>query len=98
MECFYIVTVGWVFSLCLHEFAHAWVAYRDSTTASDLPAGAIRPLESTLIAPDQPGFYRLALIHGAERSGKIYDGGDPDRVVAGVRTAGDAARRRRRAE
>jgi len=28
MECFYIVTVGWVFSLCLHEFAHAWVAYR----------------------------------------------------------------------
>jgi Zn-dependent protease len=28
MECFYIVTVGWVFSLCLHEFAHAWVAWR----------------------------------------------------------------------
>lgn len=28
MECFYIVTVGWVFSVCLHEFAHAWVAYR----------------------------------------------------------------------
>ena len=28
MECFYIVTVGWVFSLCLHEFAHALVAYR----------------------------------------------------------------------
>jgi Zn-dependent protease len=28
MECFYIVTVGWVFSLCLHEFGHAWVAYR----------------------------------------------------------------------
>jgi Zn-dependent protease len=28
MECFYIVTVGWVFSLCLHEFAHAWVAYK----------------------------------------------------------------------
>ena len=28
MECFYIVTVGWLFSLCFHEFAHAWVAYR----------------------------------------------------------------------
>jgi Zn-dependent protease len=28
MECFYIVTVGWVFSLCLHEFAHALVAYK----------------------------------------------------------------------
>jgi Zn-dependent protease len=28
MECFYIVMVGWVFSVCLHEFAHAWVAYK----------------------------------------------------------------------
>src|SRR6266704_3005454 len=28
MECFYIVTVGWIFSLCLHEFGHAWVAYQ----------------------------------------------------------------------
>lgn len=28
MECFIIVVVGWVFSVCLHEFAHAWVAYR----------------------------------------------------------------------
>jgi len=28
MECFYIVTVGWVFSVCLHEFAHALVAYK----------------------------------------------------------------------
>jgi len=27
MECFYIVTVGWIFSVCLHEFAHALVAY-----------------------------------------------------------------------
>jgi Zn-dependent protease len=27
MECFYIVLVGWIFSVCLHEFAHAWVAY-----------------------------------------------------------------------
>src|SRR3954469_23506589 len=29
MECFYIVTVGWIFSVCLHEFAHALVAYHD---------------------------------------------------------------------
>jgi Zn-dependent protease len=28
MECFIIVTVLWVFSVCLHEFGHAWVAYR----------------------------------------------------------------------
>jgi Zn-dependent protease len=28
MECFYIVMVGWVFSVCLHEFAHACVAYK----------------------------------------------------------------------
>ena len=28
MECFVIVTVLWVFSVCLHEFGHAWVAYR----------------------------------------------------------------------
>lgn len=28
MECFYIVTVGWIFSVCLHEFAHAIVAFK----------------------------------------------------------------------
>ncbi|HWD94480.1 MAG TPA: site-2 protease family protein [Verrucomicrobiae bacterium] len=27
MECFIIVTVLWVFSVCLHEFGHAWAAY-----------------------------------------------------------------------
>src|SRR5204862_7804491 len=27
MECFIIVTVLWVFSVCLHEFGHALVAY-----------------------------------------------------------------------
>ena len=25
---FFVVTVLWVFSVCLHEFGHAWVAYR----------------------------------------------------------------------
>jgi Zn-dependent protease len=28
MECFIIVTVLWIFSVCLHEFGHAWAAYR----------------------------------------------------------------------
>ncbi|HEY2081507.1 MAG TPA: site-2 protease family protein [Verrucomicrobiae bacterium] len=27
MECFIVVTVLWVFSVCLHEFGHAWAAY-----------------------------------------------------------------------
>jgi Zn-dependent protease len=28
MECFIVVTVLWVFSVCLHEFGHAWAAYQ----------------------------------------------------------------------
>ena len=28
MLCFVIVTVLWVLSVCLHEFGHAWAAYR----------------------------------------------------------------------
>ena len=28
MECFIIVTVLWIFSVCIHEFGHAWAAYR----------------------------------------------------------------------
>ena len=28
MQVFLLVTVGWVFSVCLHEFGHAFVAYR----------------------------------------------------------------------
>jgi Zn-dependent protease len=27
-SCFLIVVVGWVFSVCLHEFGHAWVALK----------------------------------------------------------------------
>jgi Zn-dependent protease len=27
MECFIVVTVLWIFSVCLHEFGHAWAAY-----------------------------------------------------------------------
>ena len=35
MTVFYLVTVGWIFSVCLHEFGHALVAYRggDHTVA-----------------------------------------------------------------
>ena len=35
MECFIIVTIGWIFSVCLHEFGHAWVAFKggDHTVA-----------------------------------------------------------------
>ena len=27
LRCFVVVTVLWVFSVCLHEFGHAWAAY-----------------------------------------------------------------------
>jgi Zn-dependent protease len=33
MECFYIVTVSWIFSVCLHEFAHALVAFYGGDTS-----------------------------------------------------------------
>jgi Zn-dependent protease len=32
MACFIIVTVLWIFSVCLHEFGHAIVAYRGGDT------------------------------------------------------------------
>lgn len=28
MECFIFVLVGWIFSVCLHEFGHAFVAFK----------------------------------------------------------------------
>ena len=28
LQCFFIVTALWVFSVCLHEFGHAWVAWK----------------------------------------------------------------------
>jgi len=36
MQCFFIVTILWIFSVCLHEFGHAAVAYRggDFTVAA----------------------------------------------------------------
>jgi hypothetical protein len=53
------------------ELAYAWVPFGDSSVAGELPSD-VRPLESTLEAPAAPGFYRLALIHGAERT--LVDG------------------------
>ncbi len=32
MYCFLLVVVVWVFSVCLHEYGHAWVAYRGGDT------------------------------------------------------------------
>ena len=54
------------------ELAYAWVPIRDTTATDEALSEELRPLESTLIAPDEPGFYRLALIHGAERT--LVDG------------------------
>lgn len=48
MECFYIVMVGWVFSVCLHEFAHAWVAYKGGDyTVRDKGYLTFNPLKYT---------------------------------------------------
>jgi Zn-dependent protease len=33
MYCFLLVVVVWVFSVCLHEYGHAWVAYRGGDTS-----------------------------------------------------------------
>ncbi len=33
MACFFIVTVLWIFSVCLHEFGHAIVAYYGGDTS-----------------------------------------------------------------
>src|SRR5580698_5444736 len=32
MYCFLLVLVVWIFSVCLHEYGHAWVAYRGGDT------------------------------------------------------------------
>jgi Zn-dependent protease len=33
MYCFLLVVVVWVFSVCLHEYGHAWMAYRGGDTS-----------------------------------------------------------------
>jgi hypothetical protein len=54
------------------EMAYAWVPIVDSSAVSDSTTELVRPLESALIAPEEPGFYRLALIRGTERT--LIDG------------------------
>jgi Zn-dependent protease len=48
MECFIVVTVLWVFSVCLHEFGHAWAAYRGGDhTVKDKGYLTLNPLRYT---------------------------------------------------
>jgi Zn-dependent protease len=48
MECFFIVTALWVFSVCLHEFGHAYVAYRGGDyTVRDKGYLTLNPLHYT---------------------------------------------------
>ena len=48
MECFYIVTVAWIFSVCLHEFGHAWFAYQGGdVTVRDKGYLTFNPLKYT---------------------------------------------------
>lgn len=48
MECFVIVTVLWVFSVCLHEFGHAWAAYKGGDyTVKDKGYLTLNPLHYT---------------------------------------------------
>jgi Zn-dependent protease len=48
MECFIIVTVLWVFSVCLHEFGHAYIAYRGGDyTVRDKGYLTLNPLHYT---------------------------------------------------
>jgi Zn-dependent protease len=48
MECFIVVTVLWIFSVCLHEFGHAWTAYRGGDyTVKDKGYLTLNPLRYT---------------------------------------------------
>jgi len=49
------------------ELSYAWVAFADTGTVQALPSESARPLEASFEAPHEPGFYRLALMNGAER-------------------------------
>ncbi len=56
MECFIIVMVLWIFSVCIHEFGHAWAAYcggdhtvRDKGYLTLNPLHYTEPLNSLLL-------------------------------------------------
>jgi Zn-dependent protease len=47
IECFLIVVILWIFSVCLHEFGHAWVAYHGGdVTVKDKGYLDLNPLRS----------------------------------------------------
>jgi hypothetical protein len=54
------------------ELTYAWVPVGDTSAIDAIPPGTARPLQSALEAPAEPGFYRLALIDGPERT--LVDG------------------------
>jgi Zn-dependent protease len=48
LGCFFIVTILWIFSVCLHEFGHAIVAYRGGDyTVQDKGYLTMNPLRYT---------------------------------------------------
>ena len=48
METFLLVTAGWIFSVCLHEFGHALVAYRGGDhTVADKGYLTLNPIHYT---------------------------------------------------
>src|SRR5438045_7899108 len=48
MAVFIIVTVLWIFSVCIHEFGHAWVAYKGGDyTVRDKGYLTLNPLHYT---------------------------------------------------
>ena len=49
------------------QLTYAWVPFADTGSIQALPVESTRPLEPRFEAPSTPGFYRLALVQGAER-------------------------------
>ena len=54
------------------ELTYAWVPVADTGAIRAIPSTSVRPLGPQFEAPREPGFYRLALIDGAERT--LIDG------------------------
>jgi hypothetical protein len=54
------------------ELTYAWVPFADSGAIDAIHLASTRPLEARFEAPPIPGFYRLALVRGVERS--LIDG------------------------
>ena len=54
------------------QMSYAWVPFADTGSIQALPAESTHPMEPRFEAPSKPGFYRLALVRGAERV--IVDG------------------------